>query len=398
MVTSFDPYDDSLLRDARPTYDALLAKGPLHYLADYDTWAVLGFGAVRQACIDTDSFTCTTGVAPNQILLGEPSGTTFPQLDPPEHRMRRRVFLPEYTREAAENDEAMIRRVARDVIRPLVDADEGEFDAFADYASLVAIRIAGHKIGLSPEQAVAVRHSIDGMFTRLPGQRGTSAENVATATRAFEILTEVVTAARAEPERATGVLRHMLAAAFDDAPLSDQEIAAELQTLMLTGSETTERSVAATLYYLAQHPEQLARVRADRSLIPWAYAEAIRYDHPTNMLGRRVKRDVEVAGEHLCEGQGVLLVWAAANRDPAVFDEPDRFDLDRRPDRDLLFGHGQHKCLGEHIAMCMGRVMLEEFFDAVDSYEVVHQGVERAYGEFLKGFVRLPIRYRSVPG
>jgi cytochrome P450 len=90
-----------------------------------------------------------------------------------------------------------------------------------------------------------------------------------------------------------------------------------------------------------------------------------------------VKRDVELAGEELQEGQGVLLVWAAANRDPAVFDDPGRYAVDRRPERDLLFGHGQHKCLGEHLAMTMGTVLLDEFLDAVTDYDVIEEGTDR---------------------
>jgi cytochrome P450 len=178
-----------------------------------------------------------------------------------------------------------------------------------------------------------------------------------------------------------------------DEALTDEQIAAELHTIMVTGSETTELSVAATLYYLAQHPEQLEAVRADRSLIGRAFAEAIRYDHPTNMLCRAVKRDVEVGGARLQVGQGVLLVWASANRDEAVFAHGDRFDVGRPWGRSLLFGHGQHKCLGEHLAMRMGTVILEEFFDVVADYEVDVDRAERMYGEFLKGFTRLPIRF-----
>jgi cytochrome P450 len=395
-MTTYDPYDEALWRDPRPVYDALLSEGPLHRVEQYDTWAVVEFDAVWQVCLDTEHFTCTRGQTPNQVMLGEPTGNTFPELDPPEHRLRRRVLAPEYTRAAAKRDEPVVRELARTVLSPLVGAGEGQFDVYGDYAAQVTARVAAYKTGLPTDQALELRHRMDDMFARVPGQRGTSPENLAAIGDVFGALIGIIAEAHARPEEATGHLAQMLNATVDGEPLTDEQIAAELHTIMVTGSETTELSVAATVYELARDPELLARVRADRTLVPWAFAEAIRTDHPTNMLCRGVKRNVDLAGAHLREGQGVLLLWGAANRDPAVFEDPARFDVDRRPARNLLFGHGQHKCLGEHLAMTMGTVLLEEFLDAVDEYEVLEDSTDRLYGEFLKGWNRLPIRYRSA--
>ncbi|MCB0994665.1 MAG: cytochrome P450, partial [Acidimicrobiales bacterium] len=130
---------------------------------------------------------------------------------------------------------------------------------------------------------------------------------------------------------------------------------------------------------------------ADPSLAPWVFAEAIRYDHPTDMLTRVVRRDVTVGGKELSEGQGVLLLWGSANRDESVFPDADRFDISRRPERDLLFGHGQHKCIGEHIGMRMGSVLLEELFSRISGYTVDRSGVRRSRAEFLKGYCAMPI-------
>ena len=164
-------------------------------------------------------------------------------------------------------------------------------------------------------------------------------------------------------------------------------IAAELHTIMVTASETTELAVAGTVYYLSRDRVQLDEVLADRSLVPWAFAETVRYDHPTNMLCRSVRADmVDVGGKTLRHGQGVLLLWASANRDEAVFPDADRYDVHRRPGRTLLFGHGQHKCLGEHLAMRVGSALLDELLVRVADYEVDEAGCGRLYGEFLKGY------------
>jgi cytochrome P450 len=391
-TASYDPYGEEAMTDPRARYDELQAVAPMHYVADYDAWVVLGYHAVRDICLDTSNFTCTRGQTPNQVLLGEPTGHTFPELDPPEHRYRRRVLAPEYTRDAALRDAPWIREIAVEVLEPLLANGPTTIDAYADYASRVTARVAARKAGLPESDAEQIRHRMDDMFTRTPGQRGSSPENLAAIGEVFGMLMQLVAQARREPEAATGTLRTMLEADIEGMPLADEQIAAELHTLMVTGSETTEFSVCAALYYLARHPEQLAAVRADPGLLRHAFAEAVRFDHPTHVLCRGVTDNVEIAGHAMTSGQGVLLVWAAANRDPDVFDRPTEFDVHRRPDHDLIFGHGRHKCLGEHIAMTMGTILLEEFFARVADYEIHEAGVVRTYGEFLKGFCQLPMR------
>jgi len=391
-MTGFDPYGEDAMTDPRPLYARMVADAPLHRIEQYDAWAALGFDAVWDICLDTKHFTCTRGQTPNQVLLGEPTGHTFPELDPPEHRLRRRVLAPEYTREAALIDSIWIRDLAREVLTPLLANGPTDIDAYSDYAARVTARVAARKAGVPDADAERIRHRMDDMFAREPGQRGSSPANLEAIGEVFGTLMGLVATARQDPGSATGHLATMLTAVVDGEPLTDEQIAAELHTVMVTGSETTELAVAATLYYLAAHPDQLAAVRADRMLLSHAFAEAIRYDHPTHVLCRAVGEDVQVTGTPLSAGAGVLLVWAAANRDPAVIERPDEFDVHRRTDRDLRFGHGQHKCLGEHLAMRMGTILLEEFLAGVAEYEIDHDGVERIYGEFLKGFCRLPMR------
>jgi len=166
--------------------------------------------------------------------------------------------------------------------------------------------------------------------------------------------------------------------------------------MMVTGTEVTPLAVANTIYYLAKHPDQLARVQADLSLVPHVFAESLRYDQPTNLLGRRVRQDTVVQGEQLREGQGVMFLWASANRDEREFERADEFDIDRRPRRTLSFGHGIHKCLGEHLGMLEGRVLLEEILRAAPDFELLEDEVKRTYGEFLHGFDHVPIEF--TPG
>ena len=390
MSVVYDPYSEEAMLEPQRLYTRLRAEDPVHYLPDYDAWALACFADVWQVCSDTDSFSVRRGQTPNQVLLGEPAmNLTFPELDPPEHRLRRRVLSHAYTREAALADAPMLQAMARDVLAPLVARES--FDAFDAYASTVSARFAAHKAGIPADDVDTVRRLLHAAITREPGQKGTSDANAAAMGQVFGYLHERVAACRADRTQAFGLLAELLDARVDGAALDDAQIAAELHTLLVTGSETVELATAAALYELDRNPELKARVLADPGLAPWVFAEAVRYDHPTDMLCRVVRRDTRIGGKALREGQGVLLLWASANRDEREFDRADEFDIDRRPARTLLFGHGQHKCIGEHVAMQMGTALLGELLAAVTDFIVDPDGVHRRPGEFLKGYDAMPV-------
>jgi cytochrome P450 len=395
MGVAYDPFADEAMVDPRPLYARMRAEGPVHRVEQYDAWALAGFGAVWQVCKDTENFTCTNGVPPGSALLGEPVGISFTALDPPLHRLRRRIVASRYTREAADRDEPVIRTLTREVLGPLVATGHGEMDVYGDFAGRVAARVAGYKAGVPADDAEWIRNRCADAFTREPGQRGTSAENVAALTESHAYLQDLVASARRDPEDVRGDLASLIAGTIDGRPLSDEEVTGDLFTVLITGSETTETAVSATVYYLAQHPEQLAAVRADHALIPHAFVETIRYDHPTDLLCRDTKHEVDVAGTTLRPGQPVILLWGSVGLDETEHPHADRFDIHRRPPRSLSFGHGQHKCIGEHLAVRMGTVMLEEFFSAVAAYEVDVDRCQRKYAEFVKGFNAVPIRFTT---
>lgn len=390
MVVDYDPYSEEAMTQPQRLYTLLRAHDPVHHLPQYDAWALASFDAVWHACSDTASFSVRRGQTPNQVLLGEPAANlTFPELDPPEHRLRRRALAHAYTREAAIDDRALIRRHAIDVLAPLLEA--GRFDAFDHYASVVAARVAADKAGVPSSDVEMVRGLLHAAISRDAGQRGTSPANAEAMGQVFGYLAQLVAGARADVGSASGLLGHLVQARVDGAPLDDLQIAAEIHTLLVTGSETVELGCAATLAQLADHPQQKAAVIADPSRAIDAFAEGVRFDHPTDMLCRVATREVQIGGKTLREGQGVLLLWASANRDEAEFERAGEFDIDRRYERSLLFGHGQHKCIGEHIAMQMGSIILGELFAAVADFDVDRAGVRRRPGEFLKGIHRLPI-------
>lgn len=190
-----------------------------------------------------------------------------------------------------------------------------------------------------------------------------------------------------------GVLAAFCAAEVAGQKLSDGQVAAQLSTLVVGGTETLPKVFAGGVLQLARHPDQRSRLVSDPTRIPNAFTEIARMEMPTNFLARTLARDVVLHGERLREGQGVLFLYRSANRDVREFLDPDRFDIDRRSPRTLSFGHGTHACLGQQVARLEGRVMLEELLRAIPSYQVDESAVVPARSDFVAGYLSMPISF-----
>ena len=176
--------------------------------------------------------------------------------------------------------------------------------------------------------------------------------------------------------------------------LDDAAIASHLSMILIGGAETFPKVFANTLFRLWQHPDQRAECAADAELIPGAFNEALRYDMPTQWLGRSVTQAHEIQGHRLEEGQSVLFVYPSGNRDEREFENADAFDIHRRPPRILSFGHGQHACIGLHVARMEGKLALEQVLARYPKYEIHEDGLERYITEFVQGWSKMPVTLR----
>jgi cytochrome P450 len=175
--------------------------------------------------------------------------------------------------------------------------------------------------------------------------------------------------------------------------LTDQEIAFQLVTILYGGAETVPKTVAGGLLELHRRPDQLAAVREDPDVrAPIAFEEVLRYCAPAQWFGRTVKVAHDRAGIHLKAGQRVILLVAAANRDPREFDDPDSFVWNRKMRRMLSFGIGPHFCIGIHLARLEGQIMLAEFLKAVPEYSIDPAEGVWPVSEFQIGWTSLPVR------
>ncbi|WP_374471803.1 cytochrome P450 [Phenylobacterium sp.] len=198
---------------------------------------------------------------------------------------------------------------------------------------------------------------------------------------------------RAEP---TDDLASVIAnSTIDGQPISDLEAMSYYIIVATAGHDTTSSSVGGAMWALAENPEEFAKVKADPSLIPSLVDESIRWTTPVKTFMRSATQDVEFAGRDLKKGDWLMLCYASANRDEAVFEEPDRFKVDRKPNRHAAFGYGAHLCLGQHLAKMEMRILWEELLPrlksvALDGEPAMSQAV------FVNGPKRLPIRFEMA--
>ncbi|MYI14569.1 MAG: cytochrome P450, partial [Acidimicrobiaceae bacterium] len=159
------------------------------------------------------------------------------------------------------------------------------------------------------------------------------------------------------------------------------------------GFETTMNLIGNMVHTLMRHPDQLARLRADRSLVPSAVDEVLRFEPPVQIDGRYARADIEIGGRLIPQGHGVLTLLGAANRDPAVVEDPDRFDVGRSEVPMLSFGSGIHYCLGAALARLEGQVVLEALLDRFSAWRPLHDNPPWKDRLTLRGLARLPVAF-----
>ncbi len=395
MPVHYDPFSDQAMRDPFPLYAAMRAEGGPHFMPEYNAWALTRFQDVWDASMHHEAdVTWTAGALPTQLFLGEPIPHAFTTMDAPAHRKWRGVVRRDYTPEGARAHEARFRALTREVLVPLLA--QGGFDAYRDYANRVFCLNSGHNLGLPMEDAITWRALIDEIVHREPGQKGSSPRNQSAAAELGGYLFAYVSRIRRDPSLASGHTAAYMNAEIDGERLDDVGLVNILMNFLILGSETTPMVCAGALHYLEQHPEQKAAVLADLSLVPKLFLETARFDQPTNMLGRRAVRDFTVGGAQIKAGQVLLYIYASACRDEAEFERAGAFDIFRTHHRDLIYGAGGHKCLGMHLATMGGVILLEEFMRAAPDYRVELANCERAYGEHLSGFLRVPVGFAPL--
>ncbi len=388
----YSPFLPEVMADPFPFYRRLRDEAPAYHLAEYDAWALSRFEDIWQATEEAETFVTAGGTTAAQALSKvEPPVPSINQVDGEEHTRLRKAIRGVFSRASAHALEPLVRCE----LRQRLDAhrEHGEIDAVRELADPVAAIVACRLLSLPDEAAPLLVGWVHRYTQNAPGDEGRSADALAAAMEMNQYLAERVAErrrGRGEPGVADVFLAHEVAGRR----LADLEIASHLQTLVIGGTDTTPKVISAALLRLHRAPDQRADLVKHPDAIPAAFVEALRLDVPTQFMARTVARETVIHGQKLRPGQGVLFLYASANRDEREYEAPDRFDVRRKARRHLGFGHAAHVCIGAHVAALEGRVVLEEVLAAAPDYQIDEGRIERRSADQLRGMTSLPLVLR----
>jgi cytochrome P450 len=355
-ATLADPYPVlAALREASPFAEA---DGALVVAGRYaDCSAVL-----RHPNVSSRRDTSLIAGTAARRLKDRPS---FLSLDPPDHTRLRRLVSKAFTPRTIARLESRIRALASELLSAAAPA--GQIELVSQLAYPLPVRIISELLGVPAEDhprfagwSARLAHSVQPDF----GLSADEAVNKADAARAAsdefaEYFTALIADRRAEPS--DDVLSDLIRAEDGGEMLTEKEIIATCILLLVAGHETTVSLISNAVLALLRHPDQLALLRADPSLAAAAVEETLRYDAPVQMTARVARGSVRVGGLDAPEGALVLLLLAAADRDPDAFDNADRFDIQRGVTGHLAFAAGPHFCLGAPLARLEATVAVQCF-------------------------------------
>ena len=391
-MVDYDPFSEAVMSDPHPIYRQLRDEAPAYYCEKWNCWALSRFEDIWQASMDAESYSTEQGTTPPQLLTKtQPVTPMLNLMDPPRHTKLRSQVSRFFTPRVVASHEPRIREFVDGAVEGF--RARGSCDAMGDFSSQVAVKVACLANGIPLQDGDYLNGLVWRFFAREEGVDGMTQDGLAAAEELIGYFLKLIPERRETGLDEANVMNAFLTVELDGRKLADEEIASHLSMLIIGGSETFPKTFANALYRLHQHPEQRARCAADPSLIPGAFNEALRYDMPTQFLGRVLKQDVEIHGQTLKKDQVVLFLYPSANRDDREFPNPDVFDIERNPPRILSFGHGTHACIGQHFARLEGKLCLEATLEHMPEYEVDEAKLERLRTEFVQGFASMPIRF-----
>jgi cytochrome P450 len=415
-IKAIDPkaYADDSVHEAFRWLRANQPLGKIELEGLYPFWMVARHADILEISRQNDLFhsgdmptTFTTREADEkvrQMTGGSPHLVrTLVQMDAPDHPkfrvMTQAWFLPQNIRKL----EDRIRTIAREHV-DLMASKGGQCDFVNDIALYYPLRVIMEILGVPREDEPRMLKLTQELFgaqdpdlnrgkAELDDPAAALANLQSVLTDFFMYFNAITEARRANPQ---DDLASVIAnAQIDGQPIGAFEAMSYYVIVATAGHDTTSSSTAGAIWGLIDNPDQLARLKADPSLIPGLIDEAIRFTTPVKHFMRSATADTEVGGKSIRKGDWLWLAYPSGNRDEAVFEDPDAFRVDRSPNKQLAFGYGAHLCLGQHLAKMEMRILFEELLPRLKSLKA-NGPATRSTANFVSGPKSLPIKYEMV--
>lgn len=363
-LSLFQLLDPAVLANPYPLYERLRTEAPVYWDPYLHAWVVTRYADVVTVL---HNFSANRTPSPEQFAamglaeLGPLARVMVKQMlfmDAPDHTRLRSLASTAFTPARVEGLRSHISDILDNLLRPLLRA--GRMDVIADLAAPLPAIVTAEMMGLPTADANQLKDwsadfaEVLGNFQHNPDRAARTLKCVEEMTSYFR---EAVQQIRKEP--CEGLINALLTAEIDGDRLTEEEIIANCIVTMVGGQETTTNLIGNGVLTLLRHPDQLARLRNNLSLIPSAVEELLRYESPSQHTARICREDTELGGQLIRKGQAVIAVMAAGNRDPERFPDPDKLDLGRTDNRHLAFGWASHFCFGAPLARIEGQLVFE---------------------------------------
>jgi cytochrome P450 len=385
----YDQYSVEINADPYPVYRRLREEAPLYYNDNHDFFAVSRYEDVEKGLLDAQTYISGKGAVLEVIKadIEIPPGVIIFE-DPPTHTLHRRLLSRAFTPRRVAELEPKIREFCARSLDPLIGSDRLDF--IADLGAQMPMRVIGMLLGIPEGDQEAVRDHVDASLRTNEGEPMQVSENFVTGSMfadyvdwrakhpSDDIMTELL---EAEFKDETGTVRS----------LTRTELLTYIEVLAGAGNETTTRLIGWTAKVLADHPDQRAQLVEDRSLIPNAIEEVLRYESPAHHVARCVAReDLSVLGNTVPAGRVMLFLLGSANRDDRRFPDGDTFDIHRKDGRHLTFGNGIHLCMGAALARVEGNIALDEVLSRFPKWEIDLDNARLSPTSTVRGWETLP--------
>jgi cytochrome P450 len=386
-------FSDETRRNPYPAYEQLRSRSPVFHEPHSDLWLVFDYEGVKRALTDHEAFSS---------IVALPEAMTSQWLvfaDPPRHTKLRALILRAFTPRAVASLEPRIQALSRELLDPMLA--RGELDLASDFSVPLPLMVIAEMFGAPLEDQPRFKRWSDVIMAL--GYAVAGSEEAARVQAEFATVSDemrVYLRGLAEQRRTApedDLLTRLVEAEVDGERLTEAELLGFFQLLLSAGHETTTNLLNNAILCLIEHPEQLARLRAEPGLLPSAIEEVLRYRSPVQAMFRVTRSAVSLHGQVIPAGKMVLAMIGSANRDPRRFHEPDRFDITREPNPHIAFGHGIHFCIGAPLSRLEARIGLSVLLERMKGFALASDAPwEPRKAIHVHGPARLPIRFEPA--
>jgi cytochrome P450 len=393
--------DPDVLADPYPLHRQLREQAPVHWDPYLHSWVVTRYADVVEVLTRYNAARTPTPEKLEGLGMGQlaPIASVMVRqmlfLDPPDHSRVRGLAHAAFTPRRIEHLRAHIQEITDRLIDQ--HAQTGEMDIMSDLANPLPAIVTAEMLGVPTDDHNLLKvwseafAEMLGNFQHNPGRVPHVLASVADMTEYFRA------AVRREKDHPTdGLVNALATAEVDGDRLSEDDVVANIIVTMVGGQETTTNLIGNGVLTLLRHPDELKRLRDDPALMPSAVEELLRYESPSQHTARLAPADVELGGHAIKQGQAVIAVMAAANRDPERFPDPDRLDLSRPDNRHVAFGWAGHFCFGAPLARMEGAIALETVLRRLPELALTSEPVTWRPNLGLRGLTALPVTFGPV--